>query len=300
MISAVCAVVVTFNRKLLLCECLQALKLQTRPPDKILVIDNASTDGTAAMLFDTFPEIEVIRLAENTGGAGGFRAGMQAAFERGYEWLWVMDDDIETHPDCLERMLRYREHSDFIHVRRHYQRVPYPWESIWDLGRCVTRRTFKDDESFVEGQEWICVNYACFEGALIRRNVVERIGLPDARFFIAGDDSVYGLLASLHARVIYVNFMGIEKKIANAPPDRRKIYFEFRNRFLMYEYLSRCGMPVSKIQFWRAIVVDAAWNFVTRAEIRGVVGLRSIWSGVCDGVTHQFGPPPWIRRVKAS
>jgi GT2 family glycosyltransferase len=93
MSGRVCAVVVTYNRRDLLRECLVSLQAQTHVPDTILVVNNASTDGTAQMLSAEFAQLEVLTLAENVGGAGGFHAGMKWAYEQGYDWLWLMDDD---------------------------------------------------------------------------------------------------------------------------------------------------------------------------------------------------------------
>lgn len=87
----VAAVVVTYNRKELLRECLQALLNQTRPLDEIIVVDNASTDGTDQMIPEEFPQITHVRLPENIGGAGGFHEGMKLAYEKGHDWIWVMD-----------------------------------------------------------------------------------------------------------------------------------------------------------------------------------------------------------------
>ncbi|MFX5615039.1 glycosyltransferase, partial [Acinetobacter baumannii] len=74
-------------------ECLQSVLSQTRAPDHVLVVDNASTDGTGEMLKEEFPEVEVLRLPENQGGAGGFHEGIKRAYEAGYDWIWLMDDD---------------------------------------------------------------------------------------------------------------------------------------------------------------------------------------------------------------
>jgi len=68
----ICAVIVTYNRKELLRECLKAVLAQTRPPEHVLVVDNASTDGTPEMLQEEFPQVEVLCLPENQGSAGGF------------------------------------------------------------------------------------------------------------------------------------------------------------------------------------------------------------------------------------
>ena len=70
----VCAVLVTFNRKTLLRTCLNSLLKQTRPIDQILIVDNASSDGTPELLREEFPQLPLLRLDRNTGGAGGFSA----------------------------------------------------------------------------------------------------------------------------------------------------------------------------------------------------------------------------------
>lgn len=292
MSDRVCAVVVTFNRKVLLGECLRGLMAQTHAPDRILVIDNASTDGTREMLAADFPKLELLALPENGGGSAGFHAGVKAAFERGYDWIWVMDDDVEPHPDCLEAMLHYRDFSGFIHVRREFQGKPVAWEGLWDP-MSLEKSCFDRDISFDNGREWISVNYACFEGALIHRKTVERIGFPDPRFFIGGDDSIYGLLASFHTNVIYVNFVGIEKKLRPADPDYKRIYFVFRKKFLYREHMRANGIPVSSIMFWIGMGVQAFWQ-LRRPEIPFLAGAQSIWAGVRDGIRKRYGRPDWI------
>src|SRR5215469_4660419 len=107
MSERVCAVVATHNRKNLLEECLTGLLRQSHALDHILVVDTASTDGTLDMVARKFPHIEPVRLEENVGGAGGFHTGVKHAYEAGYDWIWVMDDDVEPLPGTLDVMLRY-------------------------------------------------------------------------------------------------------------------------------------------------------------------------------------------------
>ena len=106
------AVIVTYNRSEMLRRCLAALGEQTRPPDRILVVDNASTDGTASMLEREHPTVEVLRLTVNEGGAGGFHEGIRRAYESGMEWLWLMDDDTIPTPSALEELLAAAERLD--------------------------------------------------------------------------------------------------------------------------------------------------------------------------------------------
>src|SRR5215469_5963842 len=297
MSDAVCAVVVTFNRKELLRRCLHSLLQQTRPLDCILVVDNASTDGTLSLLDAEFPFLKQLRLNKNIGGAGGFRAGMQWAYDHDYEWVWVMDDDIEVLPECLDTMLTWQHIGDVIQVRKQLPSGPLVWEGIWDASM-ASAITYVRDVSFANGKKWTAVQYCNFEGALIRRIVIERAGLPDERYFIAGDDTIYGFVASLYSRVIYVDYVGILKKAAvlGAPRTRMSFYLETRNRFLNYEHMVKNGVPLSRGLFLLRILMFGVRNLMEAvvSETDRVQNIRAVIEGFHHGLRGRFGPPPWI------
>ena len=107
-INRIAAVVVTYNRKELLRECLQALLAQSMNQLDILLIDNASTDGTHEFVGDIIEAndtISYINTGSNLGGAGGFHYGLKEAYNRGYEYMWIMDDDTIATPDALKNLL---------------------------------------------------------------------------------------------------------------------------------------------------------------------------------------------------
>ena len=185
-LGRVCAVVVTFNRKDLLRKCLLGLLQQTVPADQILVVDNLSTDGTPAMVRAEFPSIVVYELGKNLGGAGGFHYGMKRAHEEGFDWMWIMDDDIEPYPEALERLLAHRQVSDFLHLRRDGLDL---WEGLWNPYD-LRVQMFDQEYSFANGKPFTVVRYATFEGAMIHRRIVDAIGLPDMRCFVSADDAL--------------------------------------------------------------------------------------------------------------
>jgi GT2 family glycosyltransferase len=301
MSGSVCAVVVTFNRKELLRGCLAALRGQTRPLDQILVVNNHSTDGTEALLAAEFADLPVLHLPENCGGAAGFETGMRWAYERGHEWIWVMDDDIVPYPGALELMLPFGEISHFIHSRREWPDGEInPLEAIWNLSSCVPMN-YSEDLSF-QGNDrpWISVNYGNFEGALVNRSVIDKIGYPDRRFFIAGDDTIYGFLASFHTNVLYLRAVGFHKALERPKErvtGRLSYYVLIRNRFLLREHLRGKGALVDDSVFWFSLlrlvvwaVKDAARGF--RPGWRTNVG--AVLGGLRDGARGRFGRPPWI------
>ncbi len=106
------AVVVTYNRKDLLVKNLEAVFGQTVLPDAVYVIDNHSSDGTGEHLrslgYLDNSRIRYVYKDENTGGAGGFEYGTRIAYEAGYDWIWLMDDDGRPADRyALERLLHF-------------------------------------------------------------------------------------------------------------------------------------------------------------------------------------------------
>ena len=98
------AVVVTFNRLALLQRLVTRLR-ETEGLAEILVVDNASTDGTGEWLAAQPAPVRALRLPDNRGGAGGFHAGLEAAVADGADLVWLMDDDGIPEPDCLKVLL---------------------------------------------------------------------------------------------------------------------------------------------------------------------------------------------------
>lgn len=102
----VTAIVVTYNRLPLLKQCLAALRAQTVQGFTVLLVDNASTDGTADYIKTlAMPGLVCRNPGKNLGGAGGFAYGIRAAAELGCEAVWIMDDDTLPEPDALAALL---------------------------------------------------------------------------------------------------------------------------------------------------------------------------------------------------
>lgn len=106
----VAALVVTYNRKALLVECLDAILAQEFKPASIVVVDNASTDGTDVLFaeggeFASVSGLHYFQMPENLGGAGGFKEGIKRCMEVGCDWIWLMDDDCIAKSDTLSELV---------------------------------------------------------------------------------------------------------------------------------------------------------------------------------------------------
>jgi GT2 family glycosyltransferase len=230
----VCAIVVTHSRKHLLRECLDALAAQERPPDRVLVVDNASTDGTGAMVASDYGSVDLLTLAENEGGAGGFHEGMKRAHAEGAEWMWLMDDDTIPAPDALAELLA-------AIARLGPLRAPTILASrvVWRDGRMHPMNNGGPErrrvERVIDGAErgLVPLRFATFVSLLVHRGAVDRHGLPLKHFFIWSDDVEYtGRALADELGYLVPTSLALHNTEAahtamSAPPDR--FYFHVRN-----------------------------------------------------------------------
>ncbi|WP_295780603.1 glycosyltransferase family 2 protein [uncultured Microbacterium sp.] len=192
----VAAVVVTFNRLEKLKTVLAHVEAQTLAPARLIVIDNASTDGTAAYLDEREFSVpfEVVHLPTNTGGAGGFAEGMLRGYTGGADHVWIMDDDCYPKPDALANLVRGLDEAvaelggdvpfacsvvEFIDGSICEMNNPVP---TWDWGRLL-----------VKGQKNVMVSACSFVSVLIPRWAIAEYGLPYRDYFIWFDDREYTL-----------------------------------------------------------------------------------------------------------
>ena len=192
--ETVAVVVVTYNRADLLARMLTGLAALERQPDAVIVVDNASTDHTAAVLeLATNAGLEVLRSSENLGGAGGFHHGVREAYARGFDRIWLMDDDVVPAPDCLDVLMAV-DGDCLIAVREDLAgRLVEKAATRFDLRNpwAIRPKTGTVDTDFADRAampERVEVENVAFEGFMVRRRVLDAVGLPDPSYFIFYDD----------------------------------------------------------------------------------------------------------------
>lgn len=184
----IAAVVVTYNRLELLKECIEALRNQTRKLDEIIVVNNDSKDGTKVWL-DAQEDLTKIH-QDNLGGAGGFHNGMKLAYEKGFDWIWLMDDDCLPELNALENLFTTEYDSDIVLnstvlSKKDKNQLSFGLEDDHINHYYITISEISG-RKFVNGANF-------FNGTLISRKTIEAIGFPQPLFFIYGDELEYYL-----------------------------------------------------------------------------------------------------------
>lgn len=305
--ETVCAVVVTYNRKKLLLECLEALRKQTRPLDAIYIIDNASTDNTPKVLLENnyLPKvpplnlnepwetsflisnlhkqkinsqlpinIHYVRINENTGGAGGFYEGVKRGYEKGYDWLWLMDDDVKADKKCLENLLKYKSKFNVIvPLRLSKEKDIREWPAIkYNLSNPFLIRNIREVSIYSKYKDLdklpkiIEVQDFSFEGPLIHRSIIEKIGYPKKDLFIYGDDTDYSLKIryKLKEKIIVIKeakmFRTLEQKKSN--DINWKTYYFLRNiNYIHLKYGENIFVKIKPIGIFLGRIVKSLITF---------------------------------------
>jgi rhamnopyranosyl-N-acetylglucosaminyl-diphospho-decaprenol beta-1,3/1,4-galactofuranosyltransferase len=281
----VCAVVVTYNRHDLLTECLDRIARQSRPPDHVLVVDNASTDGTAAML-DGRKGLEVLTLSENLGSSGGFARGLRRAGELGHDWIWLLDDDTFADEGCLEALIAGA------------RRAPQPpslvcsvvrWrdESLHPMNRPWLRVGRRAEFAEAAGAGLALIRTSTWVSTMVSREAVAEHGLPPAHFFIWLDDMEYTGRV-LRDRPGYMVPESIAWHWTPKPYDtltdaRERFYYKARNHLWLLRGSSFRGLERAG---YAAAFVQALLRYVRQSQSKSEA-LRTAARGIRDGLRRQ-------------
>lgn len=184
-------IVVTYNRKELLSRVLNYLVNQTYCHVNILVVDNASNDGSMAYIKEVklIDKVEWLGLVENIGGAGGFHEGLKYAYEKGAEYIWMMDDDGYPDENCLEELYNSLLNEKLeaisplqININNHEQ-LAFP---VW-----MNKKQVRGHVDQIPKNTFLNQEANLFNGLLIHCSVIQKVGLPRKEFFIRGDEVEY-------------------------------------------------------------------------------------------------------------
>ena len=297
----IAAVIVTYNRKKMLGENIRMLLKQTKLVDKIFIVDNCSTDGTAEYLQENgWKESErfiYIKTESNIGGAGGFYTGTKAAFDAGADWLVLMDDDgrmADEHTmECL-----YKVSEQFYREGRGDKKLFI--NALVQQGDMLsfkmgTKYTVKQAvESARNGiLEW---EANPFNGTMVSKELIAAIGYPNREFFIKGDEVDYkqrtldagGYIATvidaryIHPRPDTKEKSVLGKKVPFFVEAPWKEYYAARNFTYMYKSKRWYKAIVFELVFVKLLAIFSM-------KCKKVRTIRMLFRGVSDGWKGKLG-----------
>lgn len=239
-------IVVTYNRKELLKENIQALLNQTYKDHVILIIDNASDDGTDEIVKKMQNEkIQYFNTGKNLGGAGGFSFGIKKAIEQGFEYAWLMDDDAIPEKEALESLVTKAKNinNEFSFMS---SLVYWTDNKLFDMNVPYFKYRNKKDAKIelISKYKIMPIDEASFVGCFTNIEYVKKVGLPIADFFIYGDDVEF----TLRLRKEKEAYLDLDSVIIHKAPSNKgaDIVTCDLSRIHRFFYQSRNGMYIAR------------------------------------------------------
>lgn len=293
----VIAIVVTYNRSQLLKRNIACLRKNS--PHAIIVVNNGSTDDTGEWLAEQ-TDLIVITQA-NVGGSGGFYTGIQQAMERGADWIWCMDDDVFPRPDCLSNLLDHTasEEVGILAPRRLME------SNIFTNDFQAVNLTNPFSSMYKKKLKKQVINKpveilgTAFEGLFIRKETVEKIGLPNKDLFIFCDDTDYCLRAVLAGyKILYIPsaLMDKEKFFSNDTWNERnkkkkwKRFYQIRNSTYLNHHYGR-NWGVKYIRGFNGVIGYIAIALFTCpfSDAYSLKDVAKLWKAYQDGIQEKLG-----------
>lgn len=287
----VVAIVVTYNRKELLQQCIEKLQEQTYALD-ILVIDNASTDGTSELFVGCKDNVFYYNTGSNLGGAGGFNFGIKKAYDLGYDYFWLMDDDTLPYPDALEKLMAVKcEIKEFGFLSSVVEWVD---GSLCNMNIQRTGLKAKKLDFNVPTNKIIMATFVSF---FMSRNIVESVGLPIAEFIIWSDDLEYSRRISKQ----YPCYLVTSSKVLHKMGSNAKVGIESESadRLWRYKLMYRNEVYVFRregLKGWFYLIsrmLVHTFRIIIKARDNRKGKLALIWKSFFDGIKFQ----PKVERV---
>lgn len=256
--SDVCAVVVTYNRKELVKKCIEGILAQKGAKCDIIVIDNGSKDGTEELFCTEFSmeNIKYINLGENTGCAAGTSRGIKEAVLSGYEYIWVMDDDVFPHEDALKQLLIA---NDELHGEWGILSGAAYWV---DGSICESNRQKKSLFRFMKDKDYnkrfVKVRMVSLASMFVKAKVVREVGLPISEYYIYTEDyefcsrvgKKYPIYVVPASKVTHAMKINRKANLVKDTPDRLYRYkYLYRNDVHCYRKLGIEGFLYLSLKF---------------------------------------------------
>lgn len=249
-------VIVTFNRKDKLITAIKSVLEQTIQPQRIVIVDNHSNDGTQDMVKKNYQDaidsglIDYHYLSENIGGSGGFSKGVRFASECDTEYIAVSDDDAFYRKNYFEEISKAAIENPKIKA---FQGVAYDsnTDKISIQGKKIVNWNSLDSESIRMQNGNVYADLATFVGFTFTKEVVNEIGFPVDNFFIWNDDAEYSLRMRNRTKILQVKDAVVDhagtQRVHGTLTPIWKTYYGFRNKIVLRKQYSKSKLMAQLI-----------------------------------------------------
>lgn len=291
----VISIILNTNRCADTLACLAALTQSAYTNQRAIVLDNRSTDGSVAAIQSQFPQVKIIALAENRGYAGNNNVGIQAALAQNPDWVLVLNEDTLLDTKCLSELIRVGESDARIGMvgpMVYHFDEPDVIQSAggvlkrgWEPEHLAKNEPDRGQFTAPHDVEWLT---GC--AILVRRTVVEQIGMFDERLFIYCEETEWCLRArAANWRLVHVPpaklwHKGVQR---NYRPSPSFTYYKTRNRFVM---LAKHHAPPTVWLFAFAQTLRTLTSWTLKPKWRAMHEHRdAMWQGTLDFFRGRMG-----------
>ncbi|MFA7169652.1 MAG: glycosyltransferase family 2 protein [Candidatus Paceibacterota bacterium] len=231
-------IVLNWNGKEDTLECLESLRSTNYDNYQTVLIDNGSEDDSVVAVREKFPEVEIVETGKNLGFAGGNNVGIEYAIKQGAEYVFLINNDTTVHPDYLKELVEVGESDPKIGAvgsKIYYHSEP---ERIWFAGGKINWLRNKGEhiglDEIDKGQydEIKEVGYLTGCALLVKREVVEKIGVLEDDYFLYYEDADYSLrIQNADYKTVYAPKSIIYHKVSRStkPGSASYVYYHVRN-----------------------------------------------------------------------
>ena len=290
-------IILNTNRCVDTLACLASLEQSTYENKSVIVLDNASSDGSVEAIRSSFPSVQIIHLQENLGYAGNNNVGIQSALDQCCDWVFVLNEDTIQAPDCLNQMVAVGESDPQIGILGpmvyHFdepniiQTAGGRLDRFWDGSHLAQNEPDQGQYRKPHTVDWIS---GC--AILIRRKLIEQVGMLDERFFYYWEETEWCLRASkerwliVHVPQSKLWHKGVQR---DYNPKPTVTYYGTRNHLLM---LAKHHAPLNIWGYSWAQIIRTLTSWTIKPKWRGKREHRdAMWRGVVDFLRHRWGGP---------
>ncbi len=291
----VITVILNTNKREDTLACLASLKENTYANHKIIVLDNASTDGSPEAIRAQYPEVQLIGLTQNLGYAGNNNVGIQAALAQGADWVFVLNEDTILAPNCIAELVATGEcdakigivgpmvyHFDEPELIQSAGGQMDQHFNIWHRGQ-----NQKDEGQFANADTLAWISGCAI---LLRRQVIEQVGMLDERFFYYWEETEWCLRTRkagwqvVHVPQAKLWHKGVQR---DYQPKPSVTYYSTRNRLLM---LSKHRVSLATWVYSWGQIGRTLGSWTIKPQWHNMRGHRdAMWRGATDFVLQRWG-----------